>query len=479
MKNMEREKFEESWKDAFEEAGIKPSDKVWTNIELEMERAEGGKLKRRILFYQMLAAACVVFAMAIGGVAYYNSFDDQHGDHDHLAQTPAQSPQPEDTQPVANEPEHPAREENIASTPLANRENIVQNDHVETDVVPRRGVQLPGSTVPGNDRVNISEAAVVAAVDDRDLPRELAGGALPELYTYREVTLTFGKSEEPEVDPVVKMLANLERRELEVQTPEDKKKSRESSHENLWTSVGFAAGSFNTVQAPGSSASTTYAAAAIVGPIVENESRASGHAYSMGLNVGTRIAERWVLQGGVNYLTQSSDYTANSVVVDAPGFANSALSTERYKPAASNAVINANEYELRNKLVYSAPYNVNNSMRYLSIPVQAGYLIVDNTLGVQLNAGISTDLFLENTVKGDGDQLAETTVPSGADSPYRAVNLSGLMGTEISYRLGTNYRVSLNPGIRYPLNTIYKSELGVQSSPLTFDVGLRFRYIFQ
>ena len=67
MKNMERERFEASWKNAFEKAEISPSENVWTNIELDLEKARGGELKKRLLFYKMLAAACVVFAMAAGG----------------------------------------------------------------------------------------------------------------------------------------------------------------------------------------------------------------------------------------------------------------------------------------------------------------------------------------------------------------------------------------------------------------------------
>ena len=145
---------------------------------------------------------------------------------------------------------------------------------------------------------------------------------------------------------------------------------------------------------------------------------------------------------------------------------------------STNELINADAEDLNNKILYSAPYGVNNSMRYLSIPMQAGYLLIDKTFGLQLNAGVATDLFLQNTISADSDHLEKTSQPVGSDSPYRAVNLSGLLGTEFSYRFGENYRISLNPGIRYPFNTIYKSELGVQSTPLTFDVGLRFRYIF-
>src|SRR5690349_1635047 len=74
MKDMEREKFEESLKSAFDEAEINPSPNVWTNIELDLEKAKGGHLKRRLFFYQMLAAASVVFGMTIAGVGYYYSF---------------------------------------------------------------------------------------------------------------------------------------------------------------------------------------------------------------------------------------------------------------------------------------------------------------------------------------------------------------------------------------------------------------------
>jgi hypothetical protein len=212
----------------------------------------------------------------------------------------------------------------------------------------------------------------------------------------------------------------------------------------------------------------------LAAPIVDQETNGSGYSYSMGVNLGTKISERWVLQGGVNYLTQASEYTANNVVVSSTN----SFQQQRFKPATTNELINASANDLSNKIVYSAPYNVNNSMRYLSIPLQAGYLLVNKTFGLQLNAGVATDLFLQNTVTADSDQLDKSSQGGGSDSPYRTVNLSGLFGTEVSYRFGEHYRIALNPGVRYPFNTIYKTELGVQSTPLTFDVGLRFRYIF-
>jgi hypothetical protein len=67
----------------------------------------------------------------------------------------------------------------------------------------------------------------------------------------------------------------------------------------------------------------------------------------------------------------------------------------------------------------------------------------------------------------------------GNDSPYRTVNFSGLLNTEVSYRIGEHYRLALNPGLRYPFGSIYKSQIGVKAMPLTMDVGLKFKYFFR
>ena len=492
MKNMEREKFEESWKRAFEKAEVTPSQNVWTNIELDLEKARGGELKKRLMFYKMLAAACVVFAMAVGGVGYYYTFTpNASGD---LAVNsgpsfPADAPSVTELSESSAEESYPQESKTNSTTDIETEtesREALKNSDAQTDLSALRNTNSPPTSPMIANKKTDSQSDTPSLTSGKEEP--FAGmaneGAYPTstafkskeispLYTPREIRLTIPKERTPEIDPVVAMLAKLEQREREVQGKEEQKKS-ESGGENLWTSVGFAAGSFNAMQSSSAAMSPSQGTASLAAPIVDQESRATGYSYTMGVNVGTKLSERWVFQGGVNYLTHSSEYTANNVVMESMG----KYQQQRFRAASTNDLVNADEAELSNKLVYSAPYNVNNSMRYLSIPMQAGYLLINKTFGLQLNAGVATDLFLQNTLKPESDQLAKTSQPSGADSPYRAVNLSGLVGTEFSYRFGPHYRVSLNPGIRYPFSTIYKSELGVQSTPLTFDVGLRFRYIF-
>jgi hypothetical protein len=180
-----------------------------------------------------------------------------------------------------------------------------------------------------------------------------------------------------------------------------------------------------------------------------------------------------VVQGGVNYMSQSSDYTASGVIGTAD---NSTFSIATVNQL--DDLFKAPESMANAKYVPTADYGITSSLEFISVPVQAGYLIVNKKVGVQLNAGVSTDLFIQNTLATNGDGIKETTQGSGEDSPYRTVNFSGLLGTEFSYRLGQHYRLAVNPGLRYPFSSIYKSDIGIEATPLTFDVGLKFRYIF-
>ncbi|MEQ9413892.1 MAG: hypothetical protein RIF39_08675, partial [Cyclobacteriaceae bacterium] len=105
--------------------------------------------------------------------------------------------------------------------------------------------------------------------------------------------------------------------------------------------------------------------------------------------------------------------------------------------------------------------------------------LVDRKIGLQLNAGVSTDFFLNNTLKDDSGLTESYTQSAGDGSPYRSVNWSGLMGLELSHQLADRYQVALVPGIRYALSSVLKDDARVSYNPLVLDVGLRLKYIFK
>lgn len=250
---------------------------------------------------------------------------------------------------------------------------------------------------------------------------------------------------------------------------------KEKQAERFWTSVGFAAGTFNNTTLSGPNGPANALQSFAGGQTAASESNSSGYTYAVNISVGTKVSKRWLLQGGMSYITQLSDYTATAVLSEptlsaAPALA--AASLNEFKK-------NAEDESSASSILASSPYNVNNSIQLISFPVQAGFLVFEKKLALQVNSGISTDLFLQNTITPDADNLEKSTQGRGDDSPYRPVNFSGLFSTEFSYKFAQNYRVSLSPGLRYPFSSMYKNDFGVKSTPLNFDIALRFRYILK
>ncbi|HEX5171631.1 MAG TPA: outer membrane beta-barrel protein [Cyclobacteriaceae bacterium] len=478
---MERQKFEDSFREAFNKAEVSPSENVWTNIELDLERLEGGKMKRRILFYKFVAAASVAFAMAIGGIGYFyvrstersadnsiavNDKKSNSSNSDQLSVPGSELNQQESSTMMADNAQSDhgnVKEKTDEHDAGSNGQNI--NTHSrQHEGIERLSANSTEKIAATNGKTVSDPVSSYASLSPENIGEEQAPyeRKLPALVRQRKFELYFPKTEPDEFDL---MLAREEWKE---------KQSKKSSYEKVWTSVGFTAGSF----AGGSSgagaailntANTGFQSYSISNTL-SNEASASGVAYSVGVNVGTRLSKRWILQGGLNYLTQSSNYTSDALVT---------TDFQNYSAANSAELTKLTDRSSSAKVVPASPYSVNNNLQFLSVPLQAGYVVLNHAFAIQLNGGVSTDLFLQSTITPENGSLDKVSNGRGDDSPYRPVNFSGLIGTEFSYRFAERYRLSLAPGIRYPFGSIYKSETGLQANPVTLDVGLRFRYIFQ
>lgn len=468
---MERQKFENEWKDAFAGSEIEPADSVWTNVELALEKEAGGKMKRRLLFFQLLAAASMVFALGVGGVYFLQGSSASPSDalavNAPATRSSAAPASEERTSPAAAE--EALTQANLNQTSSGDNQQNISRTHSESNDT--RGDQHAGNST----NTNSSLYAGLNSQNDMSRYSTTPGGSpgqengstsrvspvrrydylayadrKPSLVSYHNPTLNFEKNQPDAGELLLARLADEERKYQE----QDKKKK--NSKERMWTSLAVGAGTFN----PNSSAPASTASLGAAGsrPVSSNPTR--GMSYSMNVMMGGRLTNRIVLQGGVTYLSQNSAYTSSASLGTA---------------ATLNEFVDANT-----KISATSPYKVNSNIQYLAVPVQAGFVVLNRALGWQLNGGVSTDFFIQNTLTPESSsRLQRTTQSAGADSPFRTVNFSGLIGTEISYRFAEHYRIALNPGMRYALNSIYKSDVLAQISPVTFDVSLRFRYIIR
>lgn len=475
MKDMERPTFEDQLKNSFEGAESSPSPKVWDGIEVDLMRAESVQMRDRLVFYKWVAAASVIIALTAGAFTFY-----QLSNPEQILVAGKQTPE------VANQ-----KAPQVADSGNVQKLNGTRPGDIQSGDVPANNGedQRSARRVQENKSSHLQTSGDhLAAAHSEELKTASASKVIanqkteetspdvltrnnfvkPGLASLPEVRVVLASKQTSSADPVQLMLARLADDEKKISERENSENSR--SDEKIWTSVGFAAGAFNSSNA---SVSTTSNAAVRTfnDDVADKEASASGVAYSVGMNVGTRISRNWVLQGGINYLTQTSQYTAQTAV-GTPDF--SAFSP----PSISGPKDYDGDGVGDEKVISTSPYNINNSVRYLSVPLQAGYMIVDKLFGVQVNAGVSTDLFLRNVKTAEGENIQDVDQGRGS-APYRPVNFSGLMGAEVSYKFGNRYRIALNPGIRYPFSSVYKNDSGVKSNPLTLDLGLRFRYIFQ
>lgn len=445
MYNLERSEFDEQWKDAFVKAEVAPSASVWANLDRELTLAEGEDDKKRVVFYQRLAAACILFALLGGSFGVYHW--KQNGDQ--IAQSSSvkvseNTGKSSENKIQADQASAKTDGSNLREGSASNSTGESKTDNSKIDRNQPEDKGTSNSSVEQLSIVERDEAAHEkemqnAVVDNKgykdsntwlaintDLPRP---GLLP-----------IGEVEgEPRYEEIVRKLPYVPSVFM------NESRREKFNHEKLWASVSAASGtysesagsSYNSVAAfklsNYSLQSSTPTGSIAAGPTT---TPTVGRSYSYGVIGGVRIAERWVLQTGVQYLNQTLENGANSALLQ------------------GGSIVSTSEF--------------------VSIPVQAGYLLLDRKIGWQLNPGVSTDFFVKNTLSNQQQSVSQG---AGSDSPYRSVNFAGLMSSEVSYKLGKNYRLSLVPGLRYSPNSAMKSQ--TTGNALTWDVGFRFRYIFK
>jgi hypothetical protein len=452
MQNTERQKFEEDWKSAFDGAEMSPPDRVWSSIELDLAGQESATMKRRVVFYQRLAAATVLFALLSGGYGFYGSRES--GVSSKEAVVSSQESREADVVDGKSDARvgqsHVARAQKpgdvVKPTPQLSGESISETEQNTTQLSIQDapilaispsgpatgqpghllGTETPGdpsTAQPGNPSASASTEVAIASplLQDESSPREIV---------------------------------------------EPKRKSRSES--TLWLAVGAAAGNYS----PNTPSATVNATAAFAGPTIASSAAPQrkpepkiGSSYTIGMAVGKKFG-RIVLQTGINLARQQIQYASN---YDVPTSSNSA------KAASYDYITTQGSSQ---NLNFTNTYSVNSTNEILSIPVQVGYMIVDRKIGWQFNTGVSSDFFLRNILVDESGQREKFTQSSGSACPYRAVNWSGLLNTELSYRLGAHYRLSLVPGVRYSIHSILKEPTD-NGRPVIFDVGFKFRYLFE
>jgi hypothetical protein len=224
----------------------------------------------------------------------------------------------------------------------------------------------------------------------------------------------------------------------------------------------------------------------------QEDKNQSNFSYALGINAGKDLTKRLSIEGGVQYLYNSASlqthaYVLNTatnekypIISDLLSGTTNTVESPVYQANAVNDKGSSADFTMATQLnPTSTPIDLRNQYQYISFPVKLGYqLNRQEKLRFIASAGLSTDVFLKNTIDGNQPNIYAAEITSGKESAYRSVNVSGLVGLGIQYRYTQRLSLMLEPTYRTALFSTTKTTSNVRTMPSNMGIGLGMKFHF-
>jgi hypothetical protein len=479
MKELDKGNFRNEWEKAFNDAALIPSDNVWTNVELSLANAEGGSFKKRLMVFKLLAAASVSLVMIIGGGQLFKLYESEFMPADEFTVTENESGLTIDS----NVMEVDCNTESgkyydidkgtvLADVPLkASESNECSENDQKHQPFSTLSDNLTAQSINSTSSTANSKSTVAANVNARANANEQSSvddkTHLDKAYSLEKSKNTPQMLESLFADLEVKQPEMVEMKMVPWYTYVSNKKKTNNARD-LWAGVNMLAGNFepNGSSSSGTNSLTSLETANDILNVNEYKDvpltfgqEQTGRSIGVGLIFGKQIANRIFIISGMNYLQQSTSSYSNVLANDGAGL----------RPLSG-----VSEIETADALSLTDFYEIKNTYEMVSIPIQAGYLLLDKRFGIMVLGGFANDLFLRRNISdntGDGGSVTATS----RDDGYSIYSIGGLIGTELSYTFGENYSISLQPQVRQALSTFTPNG----NKPTVLEVGFKFKYILK
>ena len=257
-------------------------------------------------------------------------------------------------------------------------------------------------------------------------------------------------------------------------------KSRDSGDKGLWAGVEAGAGNFSSSMGSsnvfaGSINQSSLASALGSDGFVNPSSRVNpdlnnGIVTSLGLDLGMRVGKKWTFETGIMYsnVNARGDATINVLdiyTIDNSEFIGSGNDTDVPLPTLSSR-----ETALEVQDSYNYDVDLKSNLRFTSVPLKAGYFLVDKKMSLRLNIGLAANYFMGSQVKADNNVL-----DGSLDGSFNSWSFDGLGGFEIGYSIFNNFDVTFEPNYRQSITPLTNSN----ESESRFLVQTGLRYIIQ
>jgi hypothetical protein len=253
--------------------------------------------------------------------------------------------------------------------------------------------------------------------------------------------------------------------------------SKQLKEKSFWAGIEAGAGKFSpnfsgTNTITNSVSSSTVASAVGAGDFRNPSASATqnsmneGVATSIGFDFGLKLGKKWTLESGLAYTNINNSSSGSIDVLDISSDARILASSP------NNADIQEAPTTRERTMVVSSSLeseiDLNSTMRFASMPIKAGYFLVDNKFSLRLNAGLSANYLITNSLSDPTKQIVNSTQLH----LYNDWSLDGIGGIEFGYRLFDKIDMTIEPNYRHSISPLSNSI----NSPSRFVVQTGFRY---
>ncbi|WP_420575575.1 hypothetical protein [Ekhidna sp.] len=429
---MDQGKFEDNVKSKFEGQTIKTPEGIWSGIENSLNAELVTVYASQHLMYKWVSVAAMLIAVVLLGVLYFPSS---------LVQS---------------------YQEDVASYNALLSSDIDFNDYYSHQF---NGLSGKDFSFSPSDRSNVVS---------KKTPDNASHNSTNEIFLYGEIDEIKGKR--PNLS-----LANVSGDIYRYRSSESvpRNVNEEKSGKKVWAGVEAGAGNFNAdfggAGTLANSLNPAGLASAIgsgnfVNPTTSvSQNMNEAIATTVGLDFGVQLGKKWTLESGVAYTSVENSGTASINVLDIYTVDNTNFISEGGINVPSVAPgSSAREATIEVRENYDYEVALNNSVQFASIPIKAGYFIVDNKFSLRINAGLSANYLVEGNISDPTRQILN----SDELNLYNDWSFDGISGLEFGYSIFNKFDLTIEPNYRHSITPISNSS----NSPSRFLVQTGLRY---
>ncbi|SMD32356.1 hypothetical protein SAMN04488029_0701 [Reichenbachiella faecimaris] len=448
--------FEEQWSQSLANAEVTPPEQVWVAIDGHLANEQALVYKKQADFYRWVAAACL-FLITLGGAFFWMN---------DTSEIPSDLAKNED-----RSVSRPSLEENAFSSSKALI--LEEEDKVELKELDQ-AIENVQPTL-----VNASAKRISTPVLTQTEPAFIPSTGTKQVKSLSRYAATHQTVFNALSAKSVELASAIEPWEAEhlfgvARTWETIAPSKVVSP--LWAGVSFSTGSFDPGFGKSSGGDMAFASQegisndSFVRSQTANPVYASGQSVAGGLNLGKKFANRIVISSGLHYSAFNTGSSSSQLVSDQQDNTY-ALTNERNDSNLESALSDGNlRYE-------GQQVQLANEYQYLTIPIKAGYVLLDNKFNITLNTGLSSNILVDSKLvsESDAQNLNNDFSTSGS---YESVYFNFLTSVEFGYIFKRHYQLLLEPNYNQALTEFTNANHTDKAKPKNLGIAIGFRYNF-